>query len=179
MIAEWRTRQAEARAERKEEKSSIRTRRLEAIRQTGLRARDTVDRLKRTTVSGGDFGNNRPAFEHANDTLIGNAEAIREYRELLVELQNAFGKGISNAQSVRANRVVAKVTAALQAQEERVRTGLEPMSVPTDVAAELFDLDAFSSRLLSIDSPPTIAARMSRGLVDLLRTWERWRRRGG
>lgn len=179
LIAEWRARQAEARAERKEEKASVRARRLEAIRQTRLRTRDTVDRLKRAAVSGGEFGKNRPAFEHANDTLIGDAEAIREYRELLIELQNAFGQGISNAQSVRASRVVSQVATALHAQEERVRADLEPKSVPTDVAAELFDLDAFSSRLLSIDSPPSMAGRTNRGLVDLLRAWQRWRRRRG
>jgi hypothetical protein len=179
LIAEWRTRKAETRAERKEEKASDRVRRLEAIRQTRLRTRDTVDRLKRSAVSGGAFGKDRPIFEQADDTLIGDAEAIREYREILVELQNAFGKGMTNAQSLRANRVVAKVSATLQAQEERVRADLEPRLVPTDVAAELFDSDTFSSRLLSLDSPPSMAGRTNRGLVDLIRAWQRWRRPGG
>jgi hypothetical protein len=51
-LAEWRVRGAEARAQRRAQDSESKSRRLEAIRQTRLRAADTIERLRGAAISG-------------------------------------------------------------------------------------------------------------------------------
>jgi hypothetical protein len=175
LLGEWRVRKAEVRAHDRAHDAEANARNLEAIRQTRLRAEDTVERLKGAAISGVYNRRSLGMFDGGDDQLIGDAEAARAYRELLVELQRHLGRGLTTDLSRRASRTLSQVGTALRNQEDRVRRGEGVTMVPSNVADELFDMDAFGDRLLSIDAPPSFGGRIRRGAVDALAWWQAFR----
>lgn len=167
-LTDWTARRREDRIERRSQQTADAVRQLEALRQTGRRARDVVRQLKVLAVKPVAW-DGTDTFEGANDALIGNAGVIHAYRELLVDLQTRFGRGLPVEISRRAARVLGEIDRAISAQEARVRAGEQSIVVGSDLAEELFDLDAFSTRLLTVNQPPAIQGLLARGYIDALR----------
>jgi type II secretory pathway pseudopilin PulG len=168
ILTNWTSRQGEARAERRMTRAADSARQLEALRQTRRRSHEVVQQLKALAIKPAPWQLSEQT-ESANDALIGEADVIREYRELLVDLQTRFGRGLPTETSLRSAMVLADIDRSISQQEERVRQGEPPLVLGRDLAEELFDMDAFSKRLLTVNQPPTLQGLLARGFLDALR----------
>jgi type II secretory pathway pseudopilin PulG len=167
-LGDWTARRREAREESRATRADEATRQLEALQQTRRRAHDVVTQLKGLAIKPA-APKMRSEYESANDALIGDGDVIRDYRELLVDLQTRFGRGLPIQASLRAVQVLAEIDDSIAKQEQRVRRGEAPLVIGQDLAEELFDMDAFSRRLLTVNRPPALQGLLARGYLDLLR----------
>lgn len=177
LLGDWRDRRREERLDAMAARSERKDRDLEALAQTRRRAHETVEQLRGLAVRPSNWKRS-DRYELANDALIGDADVIRAYRELLVDLQTRFGLGLPTEALRRSVRVLASIDTAIASQGDRVRRGDPMVVISQDLAAELFDMDAFADRLISIDQPPTLQGRLGRFVIDALRLWTSIRRRG-
>lgn len=167
-LSDWTSRRREARDESRAARADEAARQLEALRQTRRRARDVVQQLKRLAIKPAPW-KQTIEYESANDALIGDGAVIRDYRELLVDLQTRFGRGLPIEASLRAVQVLAEIDDSIAKQEQRVRLGEAPLAIGADLAEELFDMAAFSKRLLAVNQPPALRGLLARASLDLLR----------
>lgn len=167
-LNEWTSRRREASSESRVARAAEASRQLEALRQTRRRVHHMVQQLKDLTIKPARWKQS-DEYEVANDALIGDADVIRDYRELLVDLQRRFGQGLPIELSRRAGRVLAEIDQSISRQQERVRRGEPPMAIGQDLAEELFDMDALAERLLAVNQPPALHGLLARAYLDVLR----------
>jgi hypothetical protein len=109
----------------------------------------------------------------SNIALVGDPDAIRGYQSLIAELRRRFGKGLPPGYAVRSAKVMHRIYAALDEQEERLLRGEALAVVDPAVAPELFTPEGLAARM---DLPwrlPSFWALQARYWLKLLRWLDR------
>jgi hypothetical protein len=108
------------------------------------------------------------AQERGSLRLVGDDDAVRAYRELLIEFQGKLGQTVRAADRVRYVEVMGKVEDALDEQERRVWRGEELRRLSPAAVAEMANIWGTASRMLAFDQPPSVPARLVRWVIDHL-----------
>jgi hypothetical protein len=109
-----------------------------------------------------------PPWRIGHIDLLGDADLIREYQSVLVDINPLVGTGLEPAELKRIVYLQVRVLNALNRQEERVVRGDPPLQLSDDVVAELFDPETgLASRLEPPAISPTIAGRMAAAYLNL------------
>jgi DNA-binding PucR family transcriptional regulator len=97
--------------------------------------------------------------------LVGRADVIREYQDLLGDTQSRLGQTIRAEDAVLALQVLGRVSEALEAQKERARRGKRLLEVSPEDRKALGDAEALAAKMIPIDRYPSIPARLARRAV--------------
>jgi hypothetical protein len=183
----------ERQTDRSEERAERRARQAAAAAWQQARIRDTRLGLRRqlAQIEASALGHLEDAARHAlaiedldiDITLVGDLDAVRAYRALVVELRGRFGKGLPPGYPARAAKALGGVLGALDAQEERLLRGDPVIRIRPVDAPEFFSPESLAERLDLPWQLPTFSAILGRAGVDLLlwmeRRWPKRRRHDG
>ena len=115
-----------------------------------------------------------PSHEDSDISLLRSADLIREYQNLVVDLQRRYGQGLDIESQQAAATMEVRVLQTLAEQEERILRDEDPSAPAPSERAALLNADYVAARLVAFDVPPTIAGRLARRLAQ-----RRVRQRGG
>lgn len=178
LISEIRTTRAEGRAERKQRQGAIAGRQLVRLRDTRIAVRRQIAELEAVALGDIDEArrHSRAIEDLDNDlTLVGDADAVRAFRDLVVELRTRFGKGLPPSYTMRMAKVLQAVMLALDEQDDRILNGKPIARVTREQVPELFAPETIAAQLRLPFRFPSFPAMLARTAVDLI-LWmdERW-----
>ncbi len=175
-LSEVKTWASDRRRHAEENAAAVTTWRLGQVRDTRLALRNTLAGLE--AVALGDVAaarrfQRRTEGLSANIALVGDVNAVRAYRELIIELRGLVGRDRGPDYILQSTRVSGDAESALDRQEERLLKGELPHLLTVADDPDLFNLEGLVAR---VDPPiltASVAAREARFAIDLRNAIER------
>jgi hypothetical protein len=176
LFTDWRIRRAEDRASLRSIEFAVAGWRRGILRDTRIALRRQLAQLEAIVL-----GDVETAERHGleveqldvNAALVGDAEAIRAYQDVIVVLRRRLGRGLPPGYTVPSAKAMALVLEALDAQEERLLRGEPLKRVDPAVAPELFAPEGFAARLKVPWRLPSWWAVLARYALDLMEWLDR------
>lgn len=173
-LDEWRSRASEKRASKRAVGDNLARWHLDRLTQTRRHLEGTVVTLEAIATGSVEEIHRGQALSRANPegnlALVGDIGLQREVHDLFVDLSMRAGRGLEPDHLVRRVDVMGRVSVAIDAQEQRVLKGKEPLRVSRDDAPELFDAYRIAARIDQYAMPAGINARIA---MWVLRRWFR------
>lgn len=161
------------RQERRRERAERTASHLAQLRDTRKLARALVEQQE--AMARGDLagaaaaGRRMEELEEGDLHLIGDDRVALEFRELIVHLNNRFGRGLSVEDMIRSVEMQGQVATALARQEDRARSGKDLVELSESVLAQLSDVRAMADRMVTIGQAPSMPSMTARLFIDFKR----------
>lgn len=176
ILSEWRTTRAEGRMAKRARAAAIADWERQRLTDTRRGIEHLVAQLEASAL-----GDVKTAERHGRAVedldldlmLVGDAAAVRGFRELAVELRGRFGKGLPPDYIVRRATVVNDLLSALDKQESRLLDGIPLERISREAAPELYEAEPFATEMQLPWRLPSPQAILARAGVDLLRWLDR------